>query len=713
VSTPYLVRDRIDSFPTDNVAGYGVRPGRVQPLGATLVPGGVNFAVFAGPASAVSIVLFRIGGSTPLVELPIPQDYRVGRVWAMTVFGLPYDDIEYGFRVTGPKHPTIDDRYDPDVILSDPYAKVLMGQEVWGQAPDPAAPYRYRSRLAFDDFDWEGDRPLRISPDDLVIYEAHVRGLTRHPSSGVTNPGTYAGLIEKIPYLKDLGVNCVELLPIFEFDEFGNSRRNEETGELLLNYWGYNTVGFFAPKAAYAATGGFGMQCDEVKHLVKAMHAAGIEVILDVVFNHTAEGNEYGPSISFRGLDNSTYYMMTQEGYYFNFSGTGNTFNSNNPIVRDFIVSCLRYWASEFHIDGFRFDLAAIMDRDEHGVPLANPPLIEAMAYDPVLRDCKLIAEAWDAGGLYQVGSFPNYHRWSEWNGKYRDTLRRFLKGEEAVVGELATRIAGSPDLYKHRGARASINFLTCHDGFTLIDLFSYNDKHNLANGENNNDGANDNNSWNCGAEGPTDDPAVNELRMQQMKNAFLLLLTSRGIPMVLSGDEVARSQSGNNNGYCQDNELSWFDWSQVDANGDLLQFVRNVIAFRRAHPVLRGMHHPSSLDPMDCDHPEVSWHGARAWQPDWSPESRLLAVMWCGHHLDQWASPDYVYVAANAHWDQHELQLPVLDDGWVWHLFADTSQGSVGAVVPGSETPVRNPYSYPIAPRSVVAMVGRNSRTN
>ena len=438
MSTPPRVRDRIDSFPTHTVAGYGVRPGRVAPLGATLVPNGVNFAIFTSRATAVSVVLFRIGELEPMAEISIPEDFRIGRVWAITVFGLEYEEVEYGYRVDGPNEHGWD-KFDSTKVLSDPYAKILGGRELWGNVPDYNNVYQHRARLAFDDFDWEGDRPLRTPTSELVVYETHVRGFTRHPSSGVRNPGTYAGLVEKIPYLKQLGVTCVELLPVFEFDEFGNSRLDTETGERLLNYWGYNTVGFFAPKAGYAATGRFGMQGDEFKNLVKTLHAAGIEIMLDVVFNHTAEGNEMGPTISFRGLDNSTYYMLTPEGYYYNFSGTGNTFNSNNPVVRDFIVSCLRYWAAEYHIDGFRFDLAAIMDRDENGVPLANPPLIEALAHDPVLRDCKLVAEAWDAGGLYQVGSFPNYHRWSEWNGRYRDTLRKFLKGEDAVAGDLAT----------------------------------------------------------------------------------------------------------------------------------------------------------------------------------------------------------------------------------------------------------------------------------
>jgi glycogen operon protein len=708
----YVVRDRIDSFPTHQVAGYGVRAGRAMPFGATLVPGGVNFSVYSSRASAVSLVLFRRGEPKPLAELPFPEEFRIGAVWAMTVFGLDYEDIEYGYRVTGPAEPSVGDRFDPEAILTDPYARLLSGRNQWGAQPDWSDQYRYRSRLAFDDFDWDGDAPLRVPPEDLVVYEAHVRGFTRHPSSKVQSPGTYAGLVEKIPYLKQLGINCVELMPVFEFDEFENSRLNPETGELLLNYWGYSTVGFFAPKAGYAATGPFGMQSDEFKNLVKELHKAGIEVMLDVVFNHTAEGNENGPTISFRGLDNSTYYMLTPEGYYFNFSGTGNTFNCNNPVVRDYVLSCLRFWASEYHIDGFRFDLAAILDRDADGTPLANPPLLEALAHDPVLRDCKLVAEAWDAGGLYQVGSFPNYHRWSEWNGKYRDTLRRFLKGDTGLVGDLATRLVGSPDLYSYRGAHASINFVTCHDGFTLADLFAYDNKHNEANGEDNRDGGNDNNSWNCGAEGPTADPEILRLRSRQMKNALLLLLASQGIPMLLAGDEVGRTQGGNNNAYCHDSELSWLDWSLAEDNAELLRFVRTAVAFRRAHPVLRNREHPRGIDLVGSGFPDVSWHGTRAWQPDWSDGSRLLAKMRCGKHAPGGRQDDDVYLAANAHWDAHELELPVLTDGRQWHLFADTYAAAPHDVfAPGTEPLLGSQQSVTIGPRSVVALVGRRPR--
>lgn len=538
---PHAARERIDSFPTHTIAGFGVRPGRSLPFGATSVPGGVNFSVYSTGARSVHLVLFRCGEREAYAELPFPPEFRIGAVWAMTVFDLDYEALEYGYRVDGPADPGTGGRYDPGSVLADPYAKRMSGRSVWGEEPDRERPYQYRSQLAFDDFDWRGDAPLRIPADELVVYEAHLRGFTRHESSGVSHPGTYAGLVEKIPYLRQLGVNCVELLPVFEFDEFENSRFVD--GRRLYNYWGYSTVGFFAPKAGYAATGALGMAVDEFKTMVRELHRAGIEVLLDVVFNHTAEGNERGPTISFRGLDDATYYLLTPEGHYVDFSGTGNTLNCNHPVVRGFILDCLRYWASEYHVDGFRFDLASILDRGLDGAPLPNPPLLEALAADPVLRDCKLIAEAWDAGGLYQVGSFPAYGRWAEWNGRYRDAARRWLKGDAGLAGEMATRMVGSPDLYPGRGPLASVNFITCHDGFTLADSVSFQDKHNEANGEGNRDGSDDNNTWNHGVEGPTDDPGIERLRVRQQKNALLLLLTSQGIPMLLAGDERGRSQ--------------------------------------------------------------------------------------------------------------------------------------------------------------------------
>ena len=483
--------ERIDICPTHSYQNFKLRPGKPFPFGATLVPGGVNFSVFSCHATSCTLVLFKKHAPKPMAEIPFPEEFRIGNVYCMVVFDLDYENIEYGYRMDGPNNFQEGQWFDSSKILMDPCAKIIGGRDIWGITPDWDNIYQHRARIGFDDFDWEDDRPLEMSPEDQIIYEMHVRSFTRHPSSGVKekHQGTFAGIRDKIPYLKELGVNAVELMPVYEFDEFENSRLNPETGEMRYNYWGYSTVGFFAPKAGYAATGKFGMQVDELKALVKELHKNGIEVILDVVFNHTAEGNEYGPTISFRGIDNKTYYMLTPEGYYYNFSGCGNTLNCNNPIVREMVRNCLRFWASEYHIDGFRFDLASILGRDPWGAPLANPPLLEILAFDPILAKCKLIAEAWDAGGLYQVGSFPAFGRWAEWNGKYRDSIRKFLKGDGSV-GEMAQRLQGSPDLYawEGRGPATSINFITAHDGFTLMDLVSYNWKHNEANGENNYD---------------------------------------------------------------------------------------------------------------------------------------------------------------------------------------------------------------------------------
>ena len=701
---------RIDFYPTHEHDGFRFRAGDVFPFGATLVPNGVNFSVFSSHATSCTLVLFRKGEGSPMVEIPFPVEFRIGNVYTMVVFDLDVETLEYGFRMDGPWDPENGHRFDASKVLTDPYARVLGGRDVWRRTPDWEDPYQHRARLAFNDFDWEGDRPLEVPIEDLVIYEAHVRSFTAHPSSGVKHPGTFAAIREKIPYLKSLGVNCLELMPIYEFDEFEHSRESPETGDLLVNYWGYSTVGFFAPKAGYAATGRLGMQVDELKTLIKDLHRNGIEVFLDVVFNHTAEGDHRGPSISFRGLDNKTYYMLTPEGYYFNFSGTGNTLNCNNPVVRNMVLDCLRYWAAEYHIDGFRFDLASILGRDPSGAPLSNPPLLESLAYDPVLAKCKLIAEAWDAGGLYQVGSFPAYGRWAEWNGKYRDGVRRFLKGDEGMVPEIATRVAGSPDLYLNRGATASINFVTAHDGFTLFDMVSYNEKHNAANGENNQDGANDNESWNCGVEGPSDDPSLAALRMRQVRNALAILLTSQGVPMLLMGDEAARTQQGNNNTYCHDNALSWLDWDRVAEHGDLVRFVSRLIEFRLRHPVLRNRWHPTGADTVGSGYPDLSWHGQAAWNPDWSDASRSLAFMLCGAHGRGGAEPDdYVYVALNSHWDAHGFELPGLPEGIAWHVFANTGMPAPDDVHDvGHEPRLSDPSHVLLAPRSVMILVGR-----
>ena len=702
---------RIDFYPTHTHEGYKLRQGRPFPFGATLVPGGVNFSIFSRNAESCTLVLFDKGASAPKAEIPIPDVFRIGNTWCMVVFGLDYERIEYGYRMEGPFDPEAGDRFDSSKVLLDPYARAMGGRNKWGEPPDWNESFPLRGRLIFEDFDWENERPLETPIEDLVIYELHVRSFTQSETSGVKHRGTYAGLVEKIPYLKDLGVNCVELMPIFEFDEFENSRPNPVTGETMYNYWGYSTVAFFAPKAGYASTGVLGMQVDEFKNLVKQFHKNGIEVMLDVVFNHTAEGNELGPTISFRGIDNKTYYMLTPEGYYYNFSGCGNTLNCNNPMVRNMVVDCLRYWAAEFHIDGFRFDLAAILGRDPWGAPLPNPPLLESLAFDPVLGKCKLVAEAWDAGGLYQVGSFPAYGRWAEWNGKYRDEVRQFLKGDMGKVGVLAQRIQGSPDLYgwNGRGPTASINFITCHDGFTLYDMVSYNGKHNEANGEENRDGGNDNESWNCGVEGETDDPEIIALRKRQIKNALSILLLSHGIPMILSGDEVGRTQRGNNNTYCHDNDLNWFDWSLHEKHGDIYRFCKKMIGFRNRHKVLRPLDHFSNSD-RGGGYPDISWHGTQAWNADWSDTSRVLAFMLSSHHIpDHPGKVPFIYVAINSHWGGLPFELPMMPEGIRWHVFANTGLPSPDEICePGEEILVEDQRSFLVGPRSLVVLIGK-----
>jgi len=704
--------ERIDIHPTHSHENFKLRLGRPQPFGATIVPGGVNFSIFSSHATSCSLVLFKKHAKAPLAEIPFPDEFRIGNVYCMVVFDLDYENLEYGYRMDGPNNFQQGHWFDPSKILLDPYAKIIGGRDVWGVVPDWEDIYHHRGRIAFDDFDWGNDRALEIPPEDQIIYEMHVRSFTRHESSGIkeNHRGTFAGIRDKIPYLKELGINAVELMPVYEFDEFENSRPNPQTGETLYNYWGYSTVGFFSPKAGYAATGKFGMQVDELKTLVKELHKNGIEVILDVVFNHTAEGNERGPTISFRGIDNKTYYMMTPEGYYFNFSGCGNTINCNNPIVRNIVLDCLRYWAAEYHIDGFRFDLASILGRDPWGYPLANPPLLESLAFDPILAKCKLIAEAWDAGGLYQVGSFPAYGRWAEWNGKFRDGIRKFIKGD-GTVGQIAQCLQGSPNLYAWAGRApaTSINFITAHDGFTLMDLVSYNHKHNEANGENNNDGSNDNDSWNCGWEGATDDVGINALRRRQIKNAIAILMVSQGVPMLLMGDEVGRTQNGNNNTYCHDNELSWLDWNLQTKNAEILEFVKHCVAFRRSHPVLRNPNHFRNQDYVGSGYADITWHGTKAWNVDWSDGNRAIAFLLCGKHAKQGTVEDnYIYVAMNMHWQTQWFEIPGLPPSLQWHVFANTGAVFASNYLPGTEPVLENQSGILVGDRSVVILVGK-----
>ncbi len=512
-------------------------------------------------------------------------------------------------------------------------------------------------------FEWDGDQPLRHPWSKTVIYEMHVRGFTIHPDSGVDHPGTYRGLMEKIPYLKTLGVTAVELMPVQEFNELSVTRRNPQTNQPLRNYWGYDPVAFFAPKASYSSSGGLGQQKLEFKEMVRALHQGGIEVILDVVFNHTAEGNEQGPTLSFRGIDNTIFYMLADDKrYYKDYTGTGNTINANHPVVRNHILSALRHWVVEMHVDGFRFDLAAVLGRGRSGNVLSNPPLLERIAEDPILRDVKIIAEAWDAAGAYEVGSFSE-RRWAEWNGRYRDDVRRFWRGDEGTLGLFASRICGSADIYAKsgKGPEASINIVTCHDGFTLNDLVSYRDKHNEANGENNHDGTNQNFSENYGAEGDTADGRIESIRKRQIKNFLLTVLISRGVPMLLGGDEFRRTQSGNNNAYCQDNETSWYDWGCLKQHEDIFRFARSMIAFRRAHPIL-------SKEQFYTD-AEIRWFGPRKEPPNWSdPKCKTLA---CLINED---GQDRLYLMFNAATEETEFSLPPLPLGYRWRLAAGTS---------------------------------------
>lgn len=688
---------RIDENPTHELNGIRYRCGHVQPFGATIVGNGINFSVFSKDADSCTLVLYHYGQKEPFIEIPFPEQFRIGNVFSMIVYDLDYEQIEYGYRFDGPYDPENGYRFDKTKILLDPYAKLISGRNQWGKLPDFENEFQHRGCVISEDFEWEGDKPLEIPMNDLVIYEAHVRSFTKHDSSGVKYKGTFAGLIEKIPYLKELGVNCIELLPIFEFDEFEYSRVID--GERLYNYWGYSTVGFFSPKSGYAASGPMGLAADELKNMIKQLHKNGIEVILDVVFNHTAEGNEMGPYISYRGIDNRTYYLLTPDGYYYNFSGCGNTMNCNNAVVRNCILDCLRYWVSDYHIDGFRFDLASILSRDENGVPMTSPPLLEALAHDPVIGKSKLIAEAWDAGGLYQVGSFPAWGRWAEWNGKYRDCLRQFVKSGAECGPEMIYRIQGSPDLYENRSAEASINFITCHDGFTLRDMVSYNEKHNEVNGEENRDGANDNNSWNCGVEGETDDPEITALRNRQVKNAAAILLLSRGIPMLLAGDELGNTQNGNNNAYCQDSSISWINWDDMNKNKDTFEFFKKMIHFRSEHPVLRRTDFYSGMN--SSGYSELSFHGVKPWELDTHNPFHTFGFMYSEYDKDYHTGNDcFIYCAVNTYWEQVQMELPQLPDGMKWNIFEYTySDNTDNNIFDNSVT---------LGSRSVMILIGK-----
>ena len=697
-----------------------VRPGSPLPLGTREEGVGVNFAVFSRHATRVRLELFDHAGDaapTRAIDLDSARN-RTGDVWHVWVKGIGAGQL-YAYRVDGPYKPSEGHRFNFNRLLLDPLATAISRLPAWDYASargyDPTAPEqdlalsrvdnsRSMPKCIFvgDGFEWDEDRTLRHPWAETVIYEMHVRGFTVHPKSGVEHPGTYRGLIEKIPYLKNMGVTAVELMPVQEFNENSVTRSNPKTRQPLKNYWGYDPVAFFAPKASYSGSAGLGQQKLEFKEMVRAFHRAGIEVILDVVFNHTAEGDELGPTLCFRGVDNAIFYTLAgDKRYYKDFTGTGNTINANHPVVRDHILTALRYWMVEMHVDGFRFDLASVLGRDGAGNLLANAPLLERIAEDPVLRDVKLIAEAWDAAGAYEVGSFSE-RRWAEWNGRYRDDVRRFWRGDEGMLGLFASRICGSSDVYRKsgKGPEASINFITCHDGFTLNDLVSYRHKHNEANGESNRDGTNTNFSENYGSEGETTDAGVESLRKCQIKNFLLTLLISRGVPMLLGGDEFRRTQGGNNNAYCQDNETSWHDWSCLERHRDILRFTRGLIAFRRAHPVL-------SKERFYTD-AEVKWFGPQGGLPNWAdPNEKQCACLIQEDELHA------LCLMFNAGANEADFGLPPVLPGARWHLAVDTSREAPQDLFAAGEEPLwEDPRTYHLTSRSSAILLARETGT-
>lgn len=695
-----------ESSPMAEIAGFPVRPGIYDLNGATPLQNGVNFTIHTCGGTSCELLLFHRAQEEPFAVLPFPEAYKIGDVYSMIVYGLNIDEFEYAYRVDGPYCPEKGLLFDKNKILLDPYAKAVAGQRTWGIRWD----HTYHARVVKDRFDW-GDMPQsKKELCDLIIYELHVRDFTHHPSSGVQHRGTFSGLMEKIPYLKELGINAVELMPIFEFDETMNSRTVD--GRQLLECWGYNTVGFFAPNSSYAAANEHNQEGTELKTLIKALHDNGIEVILDVVFNHTAEGNEKGNTFSFKGFDNNIYYMLTPDGNYYNFSGCGNTLNCNHPVVQQLILECLRYWTINYRVDGFRFDLASILGRNEDGSPMNNPPLLRTLADDSILSNVKLIAEAWDAGGLYQVGSFPASGRWAEWNGRYRDALRSFLKGDCWHAWDAAWSISGSGDLYggfydhnhsNYAGYNSCVNFLTCHDGFTLYDLYSYNEKHNEANGWNNTDGADDNRSWNCGVEGDTDDPEVLALRRRMIRNACAVLMCSRGTPMFLSGDEFGNTKFGNNNSYCQDNITSWLDWRMLEKNKDLFEFFKFMIAFRKQHPVIHKQL-PTSVCGMDPIHT----HNVNADQTDIPRDARTFCVSFAGYDKEK-GHDDLIYIAVNTFWEDVTITLPDLHGRGAWHLNVNTYGDGNGKYCYPDEEAARIDRRFVMRPRSVAVFTGKD----
>ena len=673
---------------------YLTKKGLTSPLGASHSKKTTNFAIFSENATAITLALFTPHCLYPFLEIELdPKEHKTGSVWHVAVENLP-DHVIYSYRAKGPCDPSKGLIFNDKLFLLDPYAKGVDTSHIWGDGFAKEYIYAPKGKVVKEmSFDWQNTKPPRINEEDLVIYEAHVRGFTCHKSSGVKHPGTFLGLIEKIPYLKSLGVNAIELLPIFEFDECENKKRNPITNRRLHNFWGYSTVNFFTPMNRYASSSDYEASIIEFKTLVRELHKNNMELILDVVYNHTSEGGSTGPTQSFKGLDNPTYYILTPGGEYYNFSGTGNTFNCNHPIVKKLIVDSLRYWAIEMQVDGFRFDLASILTRGPDGAPLENPPVIQEIIRDSDMKGTKWIAEAWDAAGLYQVGSFPGDGQWYEWNGKFRDIARKFIKGTDHQVGAFASSICGSQDLYgKDRSPFHSINFITAHDGYSLYDLVSYQDKHNLENGEENKDGANDNESWNCGAEGETKNPAIVQLRERQMKNFMCTLFLSAGTPMLLMGDEYGHTRKGNNNPYCQDSELNYFLWDELDKHPHRLEFIKALIQFRAKHKEL-------FCRKEFLSNADITWHGCKPKQPDWSEKSRFIALT-----LHDPSGHD-IYIAYNASFDPVTIELPQADLHRHWHKVIDTYANWPNSFIEKPEKHHREKEHLKMHPYSVIVL--------
>lgn len=685
---------KVDEFPTNVINGVKCARGRTLPFGAEIVDDRtVNFSIFSRYATGCELLLYHLGENEPYAVFKFTDEFKIGNVYSVMIFDIDWENTEYGYRFDGPWDPSQGLLFDKTRVVLDPYAKLVSGRDQWNKITYPDSDFKFRGRIIMDDYEWEGDKPLDVPINDLIIYELHVRGFTCDKSGGTKNAGTYSGVIDKLPYLKKLGVNCVELLPIFEFDEI-----TDYGGDDIANFWGYMPVNYFSPKSNYAKLGLMGLAADEFKNMVKKLHQNGISVILDIVFNHTAEGKDQNKYISFRGVDNKTYYIIKEDGTHADYTGSGNTFNCNHPVVRNFILDSLRYWVASYHIDGFRVDEAPIFARDLNGDPMISPPLVDSLLNDPVLCKTKFISEGWDAGGHRTIGMFPA--GWGDWNPRTRDTIKRFVKGSAEDGPVLLTCMEGSPDLFGATGPASSLNYVDCHDGMTLFDTVAYNRAHNEKNPLPTYMDKFNNQSWNCGVEGETDDPEVNALRLRQMMNLSSILFMSRGVPMFYAGDEFANTQFGNNNAYCQDSAISWLDWTRLEKYGNLFNYFARLIDFRKQHPVLRKNDFYTGYN--SSGYPEISYHGEQAWNLDRSKPFLWFGTMYAEPAADFGTDRDsFIYFGVNSHWESHTFELPVLPEGMKWRIYAysgDPEGMYDGNVCEGN---------VKIMPRSTVILVG------